>query len=504
MKRSQIIISAILMVFVVSCTDFMDKQPTAQLYSSTFWTSTQNVDRALIGTYSSFRTVLFSSLAVTNAATNVSTELECLSDNAISRSPYQAIMQGGINASTGSAINDFWRDAYLGIASANYFLDNIDQAANLYSSKDLSALKGQVRFIRAYFYNTLVQLYGNVPVSLHTETMNGDYDSRPRSLKADIVKNVILPDLDSAINSLPNTTYNGYAVKGSAVLLKVTVLMNNLRYDEAAKLAGDYIHGEAPYGNCPFRLYHNYGGIFYKEQINNPEIMFSVMFTAPDDHHTLDQMVASRMSVFPTPQLRDSYEPGDKRRKQTIFEIGDNWINNDKTKTFQQDGNRAEGTIPFTNLAFKKYVDTTVYVPVASTPSAQHIIKMRYADLLLMYAEAMFESGQGNDPKALKALNDIRERAGLAPQAMLTRDHIRNERRVELAYEGLRYNDLIRWGIAETMIQGIVYDSNGKKRVFDGYVWPVPQNQMDRMQGQWSQNPEKADYDYYKSISYLP
>jgi len=508
MKKYILIISGLLaMLSITSCSDFLDKQPTTQVASETFWKSTQDVDNALIGVYATFRTELYSSYAVTNSAIRVSVENECLSDNALtsitaSSSTYINIVQGGTNASTGGVMSNFWRDSYIGIAAANYFLDNVDKAASLYSEADLNVKKAEACFIRAYFYNSLVQLYGNVPVSLHSEQVGSGYDKLPRTVKSDVVKNVILPDLDFAIANLPNTLYSGHAVKGSAVLLKMRVLLNNLRYAEAAALGGDYIQGKAPYDACPFRLYANYGGIFYKEQAGNPEIMFSVMFSAPDDHHTLDQEIGSRMAVFPTPQLRDSYEPGDNRRKQTIFELGDNWINNDKTHTFNQDGNRAESTIPFTGMAFKKYVDTTVYVPVASTPSAQHIVKMRYADLLLMYTEAMFESGHGNDPTALDAINQVRARAGLAPLTELTRDNIRNERRVELAFEELRYNDLLRWGIADTNIPQIIIDSNGKKRTFDGYVWPIPQTQMDIMQD-WEQNPTKADYNYYKSISYL-
>ncbi len=92
----------------------------------------------------------------------------------------------------------------------------------------------------------------------------------------------------------------------------------------------------------------------------------------------------------------------------TIFQEGDPWVNNTKTGTFKQDGSVAESTIPFTKMAFKKWIDPTIRTPGSSTLSDQNIVKMRYADLLLLYAEAMFESGQGNDLRALKALNDVR------------------------------------------------------------------------------------------------
>lgn len=275
-------------------------------------------------------------------------------------------------------------------------------------------------------------------------------------------------------------------MQGSAIVLKCRILLNDSKYSEVATLAGNYIHS----GNCPFSLADDYAGIFFGKQINNPEIMFSIQFTAPDDFHALDQMVGSRMTVFPSYNLRAAYEEGDPRIKMTMYETGDSWVNNDKTGKFEEDGNRAEGTIPFTGMAFKKYVDPNAFRASASTLSDQHIVKMRFADLLLMYAEAMFESGRGDDPLALKALNDVRQRPGVEMPAKtaLTREIIRNERRVELAYEGIRYYDLIRWDIAKDVIPTVQYDVSGRMRVFDGNLWPIPQSQMDIMGDIWTQN----------------
>jgi hypothetical protein len=114
-------------------------------------------------------------------------------------------------------------------------------------------------------------------------------------------------------------------------------------------------------------------------------------------------------------------------------------------------------------MAFKKWIDPTIRTANSSNLSDQDIVKMRYADLLLLYAEAMFESGQGSDIRALDALNAVRARPGvnMPPKTELTQENIRNERRVELAYEGLRFNDLIRWGVADEIIPAIQYHQNG-------------------------------------------
>jgi hypothetical protein len=329
---------------------------------------------------------------------------------------------------------------------------------------------------------------------LKTQTLEDDFKNIPRTAKGDVVIQ-ILQDIDAAIGGLPNIAYgDGHAVRGSAILLKVRILMNNQRWAEAADAAWSLIGDAAN----PFKLYSNYSGIFFREQRNNPEIMFSVQYQAPSDYHQLDQYVGSRMSFFPTPQLRDAYEVKDlttgeidPRLKMTIFQIGDPWVMHTSGKFSKAAGRLSEGGIPFTNMAFKKWIDPTIVAATSSTLSDQHIVKMRYAELLLSYAEAMFESGQGADARALKALNDVRGRPGvqMPPKTELTEDIIRNERRVELAFEGLRYNDIIRWGIAGQVFPQIAVNTGGTKRKFDGYLWPIPQQQMDIMQGVWTQNP---------------
>jgi len=487
MKTSIIKITILGILFgCYSCSDFLDRESLTDLNTNTFWKTEKDVQSALTAAYSKFRSQEFSAVP---AAAGVAMDIECLSDNASLTSGFQTyntIMKGGINASTGGAIANFWTDGFAGIAACNYFLDNIDRAAEFLSETTLNKYKSEALFVRAYFYNELVQLYGDVPFTLKSEFIGSGYDKAPRTPKADVVKR-ILEDLDFAIPKLPNVAYtDGHAVRGSAILLKVRILMNNHRYAEAAETAWTLIGDPAN----PFRLADNYSGIFFGEQGKNPEIMFSVMFTAPTDYHSLDQMVGSRMSCFPTQNLLEAYEPNDPRIGMTILQIGDPWINNPATGKFEQEGSRAESVIPYTNMAWKKWINPSAYVPTGTYTSDQHIVKMRYADLLLLYAEAMFEDGKGDDARALKALNDVRGRKGveMPAKAALTREIIRNERRVELAYEGLRYNDLIRWDIAKTVIPTIPYDKAGTKRKYDGPLWPVPQAQMDIMEEYWTQN----------------
>ena len=497
MKKIIKLIYLVLIATVFSaCEDFLDKQPLAQPNSSTFWKTEAEVQAALTATYSTYRTNIAGSVPGSNG---VSFAIEALSDNAISSSGYfniQGIMHGGIHSGTTGAVQDFWRLCYEGIAACNYFLDNIDLAKDLLSEANYNKYKGEALFNRAYYYNELIQLYGDVPLVLTSQNIGSGYETTPRTPRAEVVEQ-LLSDLDAAIAGLPNIAYkDGHAVKGTAIMLKVRMLLNDQRWGEAADAAWSLISDP---GN-PFRLYNNYSGIFFGEQKDNPEIMFSVQYTPATDPHQLDQYVGSRMSFFPTTQLRDAYKINqnpdplyfgkkDPRLKMTIIQIGDPWVMHSSGTFSKAAGRNSEGNIPFTEMAFKKWIDPTA-VRASGATSSQHIVKMRYAELLLSYAEAMFEKGEGTDQRAIDALNAVRLRPGVQmhPVDVLTRDNIRNERRVELAFEGLRFNDLIRWGIAHEVIPTIPGNGANIKRKFDGYLWPVPQQQMDIMQGVWEQN----------------
>jgi len=248
--------------------------------------------------------------------------------------------------------------------------------------------------------------------------------------------------------------------------------------------------------------------------------MFSVMYSSPDDMHQFDQYTGSRMSCYPLWDIAQAFEeksPGvdDPRKHMTLLMVGDPWVmNGSKSGTFKYKLDKSgkaytyaagtfppygtsnllsESSIPKHSLSWKKGVNPAL-IQARDKISFQHRVLMRYADLLLLYAEAMVESGQGSDPKALKALNDVRGRKGVEMPAKttLTREIVRNERRVELAYEGIRLYDLIRWDTLKDVIPVKNVDpnvSNPAKCKWDGTnLWPIPQNVMNIMKGKWSNN----------------
>ena len=494
---------------------FLDKQPSDKLTNEHFWNSQKDAELALAGAYSALRTPAF---AIDNSSFS-SFQLEGLTDNAYCNSTldsYTDISRGILTPTTGGIVSRVWDDAYIGIAHANWFLGNLDKVSNL-SEEDRARMQGEALFLRAFLYNELTMLYGDVPLVLESLGYDKAVFSIKKSPKAAVVDQIIA-DLEIAAKGLPNLAYgSGHPVRGSALALKARVCLYNEKWSEAAKSAKMVIE------EGKFSLADSYQGIFWGDQDNNPEIMFSVKAVSPNATHNLDLLYGSRFAMVPLHSLVDAYEmrdgskpvspvvpsfydPNDRmqnsfyknrdpRLKLTIFTPGDPWAYN-PVKGFNNEEKFKAESPSVNNLGIRKYINLTVDDGNSGPAgSSQDIVKIRYADVLLMYAEAMVEIGDGktSDVAALDAINQVRGRADvqMPPKtAPLTREQIRNERRVELAFEGLRYYDIKRWKIAKEVLDG-VKDPGGVVRKFEtrDYFWPVPQSEVDKM-GVDFQNPD--------------
>lgn len=510
-----ILFVAFISVFVACTDDFLDKQPQDKLSNEVFWKSKKDADLALAGCYSILRTAAFA----IKTDSYSSMQFEALSDNAYANSTldsYTDISRGIINPSSGGILSRMWTDSFKGISHCNWFLKNIDKVPDL-SAQDKNRMIGEALFLRAFLYNELTMCYGDVPLLTEFVGFGDDYRSVQKSLKSVVVAKII-SDLDVASNSLPNVAYtDGHPVRGSALALKARVCIYNEMWPEAASAAKLVIDEKK------FSIAKSYQGIFFGQQDGNPEIIFSIKAKSPTEVHNLDLLYGSRFSMVPLHNLVDAYEMRDgskpvspvipssynpanrmrndfyqnrdPRLKFTIFTPGDPWAYN-PTIGFNNTAKFKAESPSVNNLGIRKYINVTVDDGRGGpSGSEQDIVKLRYADVLLMYAEAMVEIGNGTTSNidALKAINDVRGRLDvnmIAKIAPLTRETIRNERRVELAFEGLRYYDLKRWKIAKSVINGMK-DPGNKIRVFEDkhYYWPVPQAEVDIM-GINFQNPD--------------
>jgi starch-binding outer membrane protein, SusD/RagB family len=486
----------------VSCNkDFLDRNPLNSVSSQIFWASEADVQTALAGVYSRLQQNFLGYERV---------YLDGLTDNAYldpgngNQSNMTNMTTGSISAGLGGALPNMYSTPYRAIASCNYFLDNIDKAPLTDAKKN--GYKAEVRFIRALSYFDLVQSFGGVVI----------YKNFPEKLEdAKIAKSTkeqvyafIEEDLDFAIANLPDEKYNGHAVKGSAQGIKARVLITEQKWADAVTILQQIMTANK------FSLSNNYAALFrtagQTTAAVNTEIMFSTQYLAPTNPQRISPGAAGMdielgwwSLMQPYQDLANEYEMTDGKMitESPLYNPATPYVNRDPRMdlTLRLPGEvwkNAAGT-PWTqsyatNTGFlmEKYVDLSraPFTAATATQTDQDYIHLRYADVLLMYAEAKNEVS-GPDATVYAAINQVRARSGInmppVDQAKYDtkdklREYIRHERRVEFALEGQRYNDLKRWNIAHIKLPTLKTPA-GTPLVFltKNYVLPFPQSELD-------------------------
>ncbi len=481
-------------LLIAGCkSSFLDKYPLDQPSAENFWHTEDDIKLALTGCYAPLS--VNRDQGVSEGFGAFTCFWDAISDNAYPRNGnFVNIALGQMEATSGGIVNDWYNLNYEAIGTCNYFLANADRVP--LDANTLAQYKAEVHFLRAYYYFQLANIYGGIIITLQPEQL--DYTKgKPKSSKADVIKQV-LADLDTAIQHLPEGPYSGRAVKGAALGLQARVLLYNNQFAEAAAAAKAVIDGGQ------FHLYDNYYGLFVKPgQSNNPEIIFSARYQLPNMFSTLDYQLGWDQweRIQPIKDLVDAYEctdglpigqsplydPAhpyehrDPRLRRTVYVPGDPWkYSADGIFDPSKDGNNRTGFL------VKKYLDTSRAPTNYSTRSDQDFVLLRYADILLMYAEAQNETS-GPDQSVYNAVNAVRSRPGVNMPALpvglsqtAMRQRIRQERRVEFALEGTRYFDLLRWRTAKDALSAIINPGGAHRQFLDkNYLFPFPQSEVD-------------------------
>jgi hypothetical protein len=468
----------------------LDKEPLDEISSSSFWKTQADADMALAGVYARLNcsTFDFNQIMLDIMAGDAN---EAVSGQGGGQG-YRLMALGNILPTSGSMVTNIFTHCYQGISSCNFFLENIDRVPIPEDIKN--RYKGEVRFLRALFYFKLTNNYGGVP--LYEKTVTAEESMVPQQSKEEVAK-LILSDLDFAITNLPNTAYKGHAVKGSALALKAKVQLFNQQWAAAAQTASQVIQ------DGRFSLYDNYRNLFLAAgQTNNPEIMFSNRYLNPD-YSSQQDIVLSWHAIFnPRQEFVDAFECTDGKpiSSSPLYDPNDWKKNRDprlllNVRRYREPAVNSSGQTVYFN---ENNVSESGWEPMKginvdalpvdySTKSEQDWILIRYAEVLLIYAEAKNEAS-GPDATVYNAVNAIRARPGIDMPPLAQgftkeqmRQSIRQERRVELGMEGHRYDDVRRWKTAETYIPTLV-DPGGALRKFDpskNYVLPFPQSEID-------------------------
>jgi starch-binding outer membrane protein, SusD/RagB family len=536
LKKFKIIPFFLLLLATMEGCKKMDLVPTDRFTELNFWESDANVNNALNNVYN----------RIYNSGLYF--DREALSDNAVNRAGVGAgaITSGNFSPTLSNFASD-WDYFYTGIKAANVFLDNVDQNTTIEASLK-ERMKAEVRFIRAFHFFRLMNWWGDVPL-IKTDLTPDEAKAIARTPRAEVLQ-FILEELDFATSKLPaNTQYpvadRGRITKGAAKALKARVLLyEGNRMADVVSICEDLMNNQAANGS--YSLVSIYSDIFSPANEFNSEVMLDIQYVA--NLRTWGEYIdfapisagARGTAMAPTQELVNSYimlngkriqDPSsgyveanpyanrDPRLAATVVYNGANWKNpNGTAQTIYikpgSDPDRSakneykpSGQGTPTGYYWRKYYDPTA---VGNFNSGLNLILIRYADVLLMYAEAKNALGQMTEEVWNKTIRPIRVRAGFTDPAALSfpgstnmTEMIRNERRAEFAMEGLRIDDIRRWKIADQVLNGWAHGAKyedpsidegyirAQLRTFDPsrhYLWPIPAAELGK-NSNLTQNP---------------
>jgi starch-binding outer membrane protein, SusD/RagB family len=516
----------------------LDLAPTDRFSDLTFWTTDANVYSALNNNYS---LMYNSQLFFYN---------ESLSDNAYSSTgDYNLVASGNATSGTSKFQGD-WAYYYSTLKSCNLFLENVDKNKTL-SADVIARLKAETRFIRAFELFNLAKWYGDVPLADHDITAD-EAKQISRAPKATVIK-FVTDELEAVAAVLPSkdqlsANENGRITKGAALALEARVLLyQGDRMADVVTICEKLMNDQADNGQ--YALVSNYSDLFSNPTVNktNSESMLSIQYvpairTWNEFWDFAPRSVGGRVSsMAPTQELVDDYimlngkgikDAGsgydesnpyanrDPRLTATVVYDGYKWTKpdgsikiiyikpgSDPDRSAPDEYNPASQSSSPTGYYWRKYFDPGA---LANFVSGNNIHLIRYAEVLLDYAEAKNSLGQMNAEVWDKTIMPLRQRAGFTDPGALNypgntdmTNIIRKERRAEFAMEGLRTDDVRRWKIAGNVMNGYAHGAkfgdpsvdNGyirvQKRQFNAsrdYLWPIPSSEIS-LDNKLTQNP---------------
>lgn len=512
MKRINYIAGIALLPLLFSACESLDTDPTDRIIDDYFWKTENDATMAVNGIYR------------TMAATDYM-YLDCATDlawNEISWEKAHLLGSGSQDPERWAWTTDKWKEAYETIQRTNYFMENIDKVESI-APELKNRLSAEARFIRAMTYSDIMFLWGDVPLAV--KTLDLKTGTLTRTPKAEVFDFVIreLKEITPYLPESYDAANKGRVTKGAAKAMLMRAYLRENKYAEAKAMAKEVMDMNL------YSLYPNYEKLFKYEGENCSEIILDKQYIATNYSNNLSKLFSPRScfgngSIVPLKGLVDAYEmlngkaitdptsgydpykpyenrdprlkatiltPGAKMPDGNVFNplpnqdpVGTDAVDNGNTNTSR------------TGFNFLKYVNPEDLAE-SNNNCHNNIILIRYAEVLLSYAESKVETND-IDQSVYDAINEVRKRAGMPEFASgksmeQLREIIRQERKVEFPLEGLRYFDIRRWKIAEKVIPGQTYgitytDEKGKlvtikteTRNFDpkrDYLWPLPLREM--------------------------
>lgn len=535
MKRYYISLIAGLMIFTSCNEKMLDITPSDGLSDATVWSDPSTANLFLNDIYNSLNPGPYGSSWLNLPALIGNDPLADYTDDATygpsAGTPSASLFDNSSYGPSNLLFKNTWSIMYEDIRKCNLFMEKV--SGSKFDGDTKKVMMAQARFMRAYFYKSLVDLYGGVPIitSVLNNGAKGDSLFYPRSSYGDCVA-FIQSECKSAAGGLPQSWSGkdvGRVTWGAAMAMKGEMELYAAKWEDAAATNWEIIEAGI------YHLFPDYAGLFYADNENNQEVIFDVQYAPNIRPKHINQYLGAPMiskgagwgNCGPNQNLVDEYEFLDGKTAADgsgDYDPGNPYANRDKRfyASIIYDGCTWRGDIIYTRLGipnnaneinitgksgnagrtgyFMKKMQDSTLPSRKSDLDGSNVIIYRYAEVLLNYAEAKNELS-GPDQAVYDAINKVRERAGqpdlvtgLGKEAMRAR--IRHERRIELCFEGKRFYDIRRWKIAEDLFSKPMYgmkitEANGNLQyekvpirnvtfASKNYLLPIPQYAIDQ------------------------
>ena len=481
-----------------SCEDQLDIAPKSNIELGNFFATTEDFDLALTGAYDP--------IAVHQGDRGFGTYFKGLLMMGRAGTDEMLVNQGFWDA-TGKEIGNYtftafsripsavWQMQYVGISRCNVVISKIKNTNVTMPEATKQRILGEASFLRAFYYFQLARYYGGVPII--TEDTNLNEFKNIRSSLAETYE-MIINDLKVAEANIPVINEPGRVTKYAAksYLAKVYLQMSGEPLKDATAASKAAAYAKDVIDNGPYDLEPNYTDVFKLDHEHGIEYIFSAEYIATNNEggevgtwdgppgnwtHTITYSICRAM-----PELYNSYEDGDLRRDYNIVDY----------VVVDADGNTQPTNDGF-YYAFKWRHDpnpaTRGYATEWQSPF--NFPLTRFADVLLIYAEAQTRADGSPNADAYSAINRVRSRAGLGNLSGLSGPDflqtVLDERKRELCYEGHRWADLVRYG---KLIEAVRASSEGNNiaaaNIKEHHVlFPVPDREIQVSGGDLKQNP---------------
>ena len=458
--------------FVVACDDFLDETVNGQQTLDSYFVTEDEATSYLNGCYNALTFYGWWQIQNFWIMTDMCSDDMWMGNLQQSQSDYYSLAHyQGIGQSNGP-LNNYWMHRYKGILSCNVAINRIPNA-HFQDAEKQARFIAEAKFLRGYYYFDLVRNFGGVPI-VNDFMMPEDVEGIARSSAADVWA-LVEQDFRDAAAVLPSRSqYSsselGRATKGAALGYLGKSLVYQEKWSEAAAVLKQVIDSKE------YELMEDFGDVWNVDTNNNKESLFEIQTVFNETYalgNALSVVSANRTEVndgwawgLPTSDLEQAFiDEGDyERLKWTIIKTGATEIPGEDdfaelvadqyAAQSNQHADMVEGTYYISPDVHKSArVSRKLYIPYKKRPSkwSQDFIPLnirllRYADILLLYAEACNETG--NDSEAQWALNQVRNRVGrdnVTSTGNTLKQAIRTERRLELALEYNRLYDIRRW-----------------------------------------------------------